>query len=193
MFASTRYVYTLAAALLLAILLLLQLQRCCFSPVLLCLQKQSWAKLDQNTDMNSTTVIINAWRIVLVLAQGSRRVRFRPGYEPSSRRLELRSTSRRAYCWTCLTLLAPPGSAKSGLDCARVVSLWRVLSSFCGHFSPNVHSLFQRIDTYQYDNLCRNMCVVDKELGYCPIEQVVRCSSPGLSAFFLDFPFFVPA
>ena len=46
----------------------------------------------------------------------------------------MRSTSRCADCWTCVTLLAPPDCASSGLDRARVVCLRQVLwFSFFGH------------------------------------------------------------
>ena len=60
-----------------------------------------------------------SWR----LHESSRRLRFRPGFEPYLKQLELRSTSPRAVSWTCLTLLDSPDSAVVGVDRARIVSL----------------------------------------------------------------------
>ena len=51
--------------------------------------------------------VISAWGITRRLHETSRGVRLRPGFEPSSRRLELRSTSRRADSWTCLSPCSP--------------------------------------------------------------------------------------
>ena len=58
------------------------------------------------------------------LHESSRGVRFRPGFEPSSRQLEL--TSRRGDCWTCLALLAFPHLGRSALGRSLFVS-WRPL------------------------------------------------------------------
>ena len=62
----------------------------------------------------------------------------------------MRSTSRCADCWRCLTLLAPPDPASSGLDRVRVVSLRGVLFFVFWSKNPN-YCLLVGIGTYQMD------------------------------------------
>ena len=50
-----------------------------------------------------------------------REARFRPGFEPCSRKHELRSTSRHAVSWTCPTLPALPDPAGGGFGRSRFV------------------------------------------------------------------------
>ena len=65
---------------------------------------------------------------------------FRPGFEPSSRWLEPRPTSRCAVSWTCLTLLAPPDSAGGDLGCTRFVSRQPLPNHVFGQLSvPKCH------------------------------------------------------
>ena len=59
----------------------------------------------------------------------------------------MRSTSRCADCWTCLTLLAPLDPASTGRDRVRVVSMRRVFLFVVVSFYLDVHSyLWKRIN-----------------------------------------------
>ena len=73
---------------------------------------------------------------------------FRPGFEPSSKYLELRSSSRSAVSWTCLTLLDSPDPAGIGVGRASVVFLRGALFPFLVKIST---SLFVRTDACQPD------------------------------------------
>ena len=53
----------------------------------------------------------------------------------------MRSTSRCADCWTCLTLLAPPDPVSSAVGRARVVSLRGVLFPVFYQIIPTLYSL----------------------------------------------------
>ena len=98
----------------------------------------------------------------------------------------MRSTSRCADCWTCLTLLTPPDPASSGLDRARVVSL-RIC---CFRFLvKNPNCLFVGIGTCQIGMLCHE----GKRLSTTSINRtdswtrwpfLVRGSIPGVVFFF---------
>ena len=105
------------------------------------------------------------WRIMLTLTrEQQRRLRFRPGFEPSSRCLDELRPTLGALIAVRSTSLARPGPASNGLD-----------------------FVYSNVNSYQADFFY--VGTINKQLGSCPMEKAVRWSSPGFFSCEFSLPF----